>query len=501
MNTTGSFFFATLLPGLILLADLLIRVGLSLRVIMQKRSYSTTMAWLLIILFVPFIGYLLYLFFGENRLPEKRMRRMRQSRALYLGVPDPLQHFIQEDWQGENGLYSSLHRLALQSCGIPALRDNTIELITRPEAFFSALIRDIDQAKSSCFLQFYIWSMGGQADAVAEALIRAAQRGVDCRVLLDDIGSRAFLRSRAAGVLRRAGVRLERSLPASLFWVFLARLDIRNHRKLVLIDRNIAYTGSQNMADPTFFKADAEVGQWIDVMVRLQGPVVGALKAVFAHSWFQETGQLIPFETILPCGDQEPSDLCGQTAAMACRAPVQLVPSGPDDHAPDAIHRLLLTTIYSARSQLLMTTPYFIPDDAVVEALQSAALRGVDVRIIVPARCDSRLAHYASRARFKELAESGVRICLFAGGLLHAKTICVDQQVALIGSVNLDMRSFWLNFEATLIIYCADFARILAAEQDIYMQEAAELDLARFKQRGWGQRFKENLCLLLSPLL
>ncbi len=500
MNTADSSFFATVLPGLLLVADLFIRIGLSLRVIMRKRNYSTTMAWLLIILFVPFLGYLLYLFFGENRLPENRLRRMRQSRELYLSLPDALQRYLQDDWQGENALYGSLHRLAQRSCGIPALRGNTIEFITEPKAFFAALIRDIDQAQSSCFLQFYIWSVGGQSDEVAEALIRATQRGVDCRILLDDLGSRIFLSSRSARILRQAGVRLEKALPASLFWVFFARLDIRNHRKLALIDRNLAYTGSQNMADPAFFKANADVGQWIDVMVRLQGPVVGALKAVFAHSWFQETGQLLPFEEIPPSSDSERSD-SAEVAPLVRQAPVQLVPSGPDGHAPDAIHRLLLTTIYSARSQLIMTTPYFIPDDAVVEALQSAALRGVDVRVIVPARCDSRLAHHASRARFKELAQAGVRICLFAGGLLHAKTICVDRQVVLIGSVNLDMRSFWLNFEATLIVYCADFAKIVVAEQERYMEQAAELDLALFTRRGWGQRFKENLALLLSPLL
>lgn len=498
MNTQDSFFLATLLPSLILLADLCIRIGLSLRVVMQKRSYSTTMAWLLIIVFLPFIGYVLYMLFGENRLPERRLKRMRQSRDLYLRTPDKLLPFVEEDWHGGNLLYTSLHRLAQHTFGMPALRDNILQLHNKPADFFKALIHDIDQAQLSCYLQFYIWSKGGQADAVVEALIRAAQRGVDCRVLLDDIGSRPFLRSRAVRIMRRAGVRVEKSLPGSLIWVLFTRLDIRNHRKLVLIDDSIAYSGSQNMADPAYFKTDAGVGEWIDIMVRLQGPVVGELKAVFAHDWFQETGELIPFGEIREPDKDRPDTLPAKP--MVKQAPVQLAPSGPG-LVPNAIHSLLLTTIYSARSQLIMTTPYFIPDDGVAEALQAAALRGVEVCVIVPAKCDSRLVHYASRARFEELARAGVRICLFAGGLLHAKTICVDQQVALIGSVNLDMRSFWLNFEATLIIYSADFARLLADEQQRYLEHASELDQEAFRQRSWWQRFKENLCLLVSPLL
>ncbi len=498
MNAADSFFFATLIPALTLLADLLIRIGLSLRVVMQKRSYSITMAWLLIIVFVPFIGYFLYMLFGENRLPEWRLKRMRQSRDLYLTAPENLLPFIEDEWHGGNILYSSLHRLAQQRFGMPALRGNSLQLYTEPAAFFSALIHDIDEAQSFCYLQFYIWSQGGKADAVADALIRAANRGVDCRVLLDDIGSRPFLRSRAARIMRAAGVRVEKSLPAALIWVFFTRLDIRNHRKLVVIDDLIAYSGSQNMADPAFFKADAGVGEWIDLMARLGGPVAGELKAVFAHDWFQETGEFIALEDMPAPDNAAPCLPAGKPVVR--HAPVQLAPSGPG-LTPDAIHSLLLTTIYSARSQLIMTTPYFIPDDGVAEALEAAALRGVDVRVIMPARCDSRLAHHASRARFEELAEAGVQIRLFSGGLLHAKTICVDQQVALIGSVNLDMRSFWLNFEATLIVYCAGFARLLAAEQERYLEHAPELDLQSFKERGWWPQFKENLCLLVSPLL
>lgn len=499
MNSSDSFFFATFIPILILLADLCIRIGLSLRVVMQKRSYSITMAWLLIIVFLPFIGYLLYMLFGENRLPEWRLKRMRQSRDLYLAAPETLLPYAKDDWHGGNLLYSSLHRLAQKTFGMPALRDNTLQLHNKPADFFEALILDIDQAQTSCYLQFYIWSKGGEADAVGDALIRAASRGVDCRVLLDDIGSRPFLRSRAASIMRQAGVRIERSLPASLIWVFFTRLDIRNHRKLVLIDNAIAYSGSQNMADPAYFKTSAGVGEWIDIMVRLNGPVVGELKAMFAHDWFQETGDLIPFGEFKTPEESDASRISGQKS-MVQHAPVQLAPSGPG-LVPDAIHSLLLTTIYSARTELTMTTPYFIPDDGVVEALRAAALRGVDVRVIVPARGDSRLAHHASRARFEELARAGVRICLFAGGLLHAKTICVDRQVALIGSVNLDMRSFWLNFEATLLVYCADFATLLAAEQEHYMEQATELDLETFKQRSWWLRFKENISLLVSPLL
>jgi cardiolipin synthase len=268
-----------------------------------------------------------------------------------------------------------------------------------------------------------------------------------------------------------------------------------------VIDGKIAYTGSQNMVDPDVFKKTAGVGNWIDTMVKVEGPVVETLAGTFLSDWYLETSVGYFGSEYLQADMKQVrrfSDL--QTQPSVGESDVQLVPSGPGG-VPDAIHSLLLTTIYAARSELIMTTPYFIPDEPILAALKAAAQRGVDVKIIVPEKNDSLMVKYASRARYEELADSGVKIFLFSGGLLHSKTITVDQSFSLFGSVNLDMRSFWLNFEATLVIYCTSFTKTLLETQKEYLSNSTELDFVMFRHRNHFEKFKENVILLVAPIL
>ena len=490
-----------LFSTIFLLADLTLRIGLSFRVIMRRRPYPITLAWLVVILLVPFAGSIVYLLFGENRLSDKRTARVLSSTAHYQHWLQTLRDRAPVQWQDLNPEYGPLHQQAEAVAGIPALDGNHLELIDRPEDILRAIIDDIERARSTCHLQFYIWESGGMVDEVMAALIRATRRGVSCRLLLDAIGSREFLRSRAAGEMKEAGIRIQESLPGGIFTVLFARIDIRNHRKLVIIDGSIAYTGSQNMVDPRVFKQEMGVGNWIDLMVRLRGPVVESLAGTFVNDWFLDA-DLRHFrpksvrediDEVRRIADIHPSDRAGSVA-------VQFVPSGPG-LSQGAIHSLLLTTIYAARKELVLTTPYFIPDEPLLAALKAAAQRGVDVRIIIPAKNDSRLVDYASRAHFEDLVGAGVRILLFTGGLLHSKTITVDRDFALVGSVNLDMRSFWLNFEATLFIYNRDFTGELRQLQRSYEEQSLRLDIATISQRSRIERFKENLALLIGPLL
>ncbi len=491
----------TLVSTLLLLADLFIRIGLSLRVIMRKRPYGVSLAWLVVILLVPFLGGFFYLLFGENRIPEKRTERARVSYKYYQHWLKTLRQRAPVSWQNLNPECAPLHRQAETLVGLPAMAGNKLSLITNPAEITRSIIAEIDKAASTCHLQFYIWQDGGQIDTVIDALINAAARGVTCRLLLDSIGSHDFLNSATSTRMRQAGIKVRESLPAGLIKALFSRIDIRNHRKIVVIDGRIAFTGSQNMVDPAVFKKDAGVGNWIDVMVKIEGPVVESLAGTFISDWYldaeeddyQAESLQKDIETVRQKGDIHPLPMVGQ-------CPVQLVPSGPG-FGLENIHNLLLTTIYAARTELIMTTPYFIPDEPLLIALKAAAQRGVQVTIIVPQKNDSRLVHYASQARFEELAESGVRIHLFHGGLLHSKTITVDRNFSLFGSVNLDMRSFWLNFEATLIIYCEEFTRRLLAVQQSYLDQSLALDLTTFCRRGYLTKFKENTCLLVSPLL
>jgi cardiolipin synthase len=501
MDTQGLSWSYSLFSTLLLLADFFIRIGLSVRVIMRKRPYGVSLAWLVVILVIPFMGGIFYLLFGENRLPERRRERAKVSYNTYLRWQKTLRNRAPVSWNDINPECFPLHRQAETLVGIPAMAGNDITLITNPEEILSSITEAIFSSTSTCYMQFYIWEEGGRVNKVIDALMHAAARGVTCRLLLDYIGSRDFLRSTTAAAMQEAGIEIQESLPAGIITALFSRIDIRNHRKLVVIDGQIAFTGSQNMVDPEVFKKDAGVGKWIDMMVKVEGPVVECIAGTFISDWFLDTDAeqfhteslLKDIKTVCNVNNMQPNHAAGKSA-------IQFVPSGPG-LVPDAIHNLLLTTIYAARQELILTTPYFIPDEPLLAALKAAAQRGVNVKIIIPRNNDSLLIKYASRARYQELADSGVHIFLFYGGLLHSKTITVDRDFSLFGSVNLDMRSFWLNFEATLLIYCKSFTEELFAIQQEYLSQSIELDTDLFSKRGAWEMFKENTVLLVSPLL
>lgn len=490
----------TLISSLFFTADLLVRLGFSFRVIMRKRNYAVSYAWLIVILLLPIVGSLIYLLFGENRLSERRLKRRALARSYYHSWLQQLTARPKVAWEKLNPELSPIHLHTVNLVGIPAMAGNDIIFYKKTAPLLSAIIHDINKATSTCHLEFYIWQEGGQVDEVTQALVRAAQRGVVCRLLLDSIGSRAFFSTKSAQQLKDAGVKLQEALPAGIIKALFSRIDIRNHRKIIIIDGEIGYTGSQNMVDPQFFKQDAGVGEWVDLMARVQGPVVEALAGTFASDWYLESDfDSFQFSTqatekqLREIGDIYPNPICGGAA-------IQLVPSGPG-FTQEAVHSLLLAVIYSARRELILTTPYFIPDESLLIALKAASLRGVQVHLIIPKYNDSRLVQYASRAKFEDLAHTGVNIRLFTGGLLHAKTVTVDGDLALFGSVNLDMRSFWINFEVTLVLYCSQTTQSIRDSQLEYINASEPLDLLKFHKRNYWERFKENVSLLVSPLL
>jgi cardiolipin synthase len=299
------------------------------------------------------------------------------------------------------------------------------------------------------------------------------------------------LRSTFVEDLRRAGVPVQAALPAGALRLLFVRPDLRLHRKIAVLDGSIAYTGSLNLADPRFFKLDAGVGQWVDSLVRVQGPAVDALALTFQMDWALESGQPINWD--VKRGESNASPTKGS-------ALVQVLPTGPDARV-DAIEQVVLTAIYAATQELVLTTPYFIPDESMLNALISAAGRGIKVVLIVPAKIDSKLVRFASRAYQADLIAAGVQIAQFNGGLLHTKSITVDDQFSLFGSLNLDPRSLRLDFEITLAIYDAEFTRSLRQLQQSYLDRSTMLDLASCRARTGLERFAEDSARLIGPLL
>jgi cardiolipin synthase len=476
---------------LMTLVHTLIIISVSYRVIKVRLPVAVSLAWLILVFFLPLLGAIAYLMLGEKRLGRKFTARSQAIKDRYDAWLQNLPAEIRCDPQRLSPQARSLSCLAETTLNIPAMSGNRLQLLDAAEPILRAMISDIDAAKSFCHLEFYIWTEGGMADDVGTALLRAAGRDVTCRVLLDAVGSAQFLKGRLVEQLIAGGVEVAFALPVSAISVFRVRPDLRLHRKIVVIDDTVGYTGSFNMVDPHLFKQDAGVGKWVDAMVRLEGPAVLALNALFRWDWEVETGHDLHLST---------ADGVAAADSQAGETDVQVIPSGPG-RTGNGIYQLLLLSIYSAQHEIVITTPYFVPDDAVSTALLTAAERGVKVTVIMPERNDSQLVHYTCRSYFDDMLAAGIQIFGFKGGLLHTKSVVVDRQVSLFGSVNLDVRSFWLDFEVTLGVYDPDFAERLLALQDNYIHDSIPVDIQTWQQRSGKERFVENLARLASPLL
>jgi len=398
------------------------------------------------------------------------------------------------DWSRHPHAAAGMNRLGLQTVGSPALRGSKVELLSETAAIFRRLAADIDAAESSLFMEFYIWNAGGGADDIFDAVIRAAGRGVACHILIDALGAGPWWRGDQPQRLKDAGVDLRPALPVGLLRTLIGRTDLRLHRKIVAIDGHIAWTGSMNLVDPRYFKQHAGVGQWIDAMMRIEGAAVTPLTAIAIGDWSVES-------------DGDPHDILpalstNGAANNAARgsADIQVIPSGPEEQG-NAMLQMLLAAINAADRRLTITTPYLVPDDSLLWALRGAAGRGVDVRIVLPEKVDSILTRHASRSYYQDLLDAGIGLHLYPGGLLHTKSLTVDGTMAMFGTVNLDMRSLWLNYEVALFIYDPGVTVELERLQRTYLDRCEKLDAATWRARPAPRRFIESAVRIAGPLL
>ncbi|MFB6434663.1 MAG: cardiolipin synthase [Candidatus Malihini olakiniferum] len=484
--------FYTLLNLLLVLGYWLLIAGVTLRILMKRRAVPSSMAWLLVIYILPLVGIIAYLSFGELHLGKRRAERVSR---IWSSTAQWLRDLTEYRWISatENSeVACSLFQLCERRQGIGGIKGNQLQLLTSFKDTIKTLVRDIDLARSNIEMVFYIWQPGGLVEHVTSALKNAAKRGVKCRILLDSAGGIDFFHSTYPEQMRDAGIDVVEVLKVNLFRAFLRRMDLRQHRKVILIDNRIAYTGSMNMVDPRFFKQNIGVGQWVDLMMRVDGPITTIMGIIYCCDWEMETGQ-----RLLPPLPDVNRMLFEQDRGHTT---VQVIASGPG-YSEDMIHQALLTAVYSARHQLIMTTPYFVPSDDLLHAICTAAQSGVDVSIILPYKNDSVLVGWASRAFFNELFAAGVKIYQFQGGFLHTKSVLVDGQLSLVGTVNLDMRSLWLNFEITLVIDDDGFGSDLACVQEDYITRSRLMDEIKWQQRPYWQRIVERLFYFFSPFL
>lgn len=465
-----------------------VQAGLIVRVLLRKhRAPAARIAWVIVILAVPLAGIGAYLLFGEVNIGRRHFERMRAvlrelGREALPRASASCSATVPDRWM-------PLFRAGKSVNGFEPVGGNRAELMADSVKSIERMVADIDAARKHVHLLFYIWLPDNNGRAVAAALKRAAARGVACRAMVDDLGSRELIRSPLWREMEQAGVKLARALPIGnpLLRVFFGRIDLRNHRKIAIVDNRITYCGSQNCADPEFLPK-AKYAPWVDVLLRVEGPVVRQNQFVFATDWMTFDGEDIRQVLEEPVEAHDP----GFAA--------QVVATGPTGRF-SAMPQMFESLIYAARDELFVTTPYYAPNQGLQDALCAAASRGVDVTLILPRRNDDFAIAGASRSYYLDLLQAGVRIFEYEKGLLHAKTVTIDGEITFVGSANMDRRSFDLNYENNMLICDAGVTAALRSRQEAFLAKSLAVLTEEVEGWPWYRRLANNLLAIVSPLL
>lgn len=474
--------FHQVATGLLIAAELVVLARAILR---PQREPASRLAWVIVIIAAPVLGMVAYLFFGE---PWVGIKRRDNCRRIDGCLPRPpadetaAKKLAKSPYAAPFALGRSVNLLGPTAA-------NRARLAADSNVAIDEMVADIDAARRTVHLCAYIWLADTNGCKVKDALIRAASRGVAVRALADALGSRKFIRSEHWRELCASAATVRAALPIGnpLWTLIRGRIDLRNHRKLLVIDNDIAWCGSQNVADPEF-RIKPHYAPWVDIMARWDGPVARHCQFLFVSDWMGAGGDDLSDLLLTPV---EPGE--GTITA-------QVIGTGPTARA-DAMPACFSELMHSARRELVVTTPYFVPDEQVLFALTSAALRGVRTVLMLPRNNDSRIVAATCRSYFAELIDAGVELHEYRRGLLHAKTMVVDNVVGLVGSANLDRRSFELNFENNILFADEGFALAVRARQDAWLADCdlvTAQDVARF---GIGRRLWQNSLAMLSPIL
>ncbi len=473
--------------GAVVVLVFLLQVGFVIRALLRAGlTPAARLAWVAVISALPGLGIGAYFLFGEVRLQRANRERMREVRNQLLAVQSRRPELPLADLGPARPAFAAGHAIS----GFKPRSGNRLTLLPEGDAMMEDVLDAIEAALHHVHVLFYIWLPDTTGTRMADALCRAARRGVACRVLVDDHGARHLIRSALWRQMEGAGVALERAAPVGNPFISLLfqRIDLRNHRKIVVVDNRLSWIGSRNCADAAF-AIKRRYAPWVDILLRLEGPAVRQQQAVFLHDWMTHHSE--DLSALLH--EDSPAPQAGPVTA-------QVIASGPDDiyTTPSDVLRAM---IYGATDRLILTTPYYVPDHALHVAICSAAERGVRVRLILPARNDSRIVGAASESLYPDLLRAGAEIFLFRPGLIHSKIVTVDGAFGLIGTANLDHRSFDLNYENALLVKCPEIMAALDARQQSYVARADRLDRSTVANWSTLRRLRNNTVALASPLL
>jgi cardiolipin synthase len=461
-------------------------IGLGTWIVLERRSPAATLAWIFGLAWIPLLGIPVYLLIGPRRLRRKKLR-YRRGKTRIAEASESL-----ERERGETAVssaeWNSPLALLAQRAGQPRPQAaKRIDFLTSGNVCYESIEAAIASAKHHVHLEYYIWEPDRIGARFRDLLCEKAKSGVEVRLLIDAIGSRRLNR-RFLRPLRDSGAELARFNPISIMRYPPGLVNFRTHRKICVVDGEIGFLGGVNICDSHSETMSGELA-WRDTHLRIEGPPVGDMQLAFLEDWqFANGGG--------PCS----SDYFPLSEPPSAGPPVQILTSGPD-HESYAIERFFFGAIAGARNRILLTTPYFVPNEGILSALTTSAMRGVEVRILVPKRSDSRLVTAAARSYFEDLARRGVMIHEYRPRMLHAKTMVVDDDVSIVGTANMDNRSFRLNFEIAAVIYDRELADSLSANFAEDLRYASEYRLRDARRTPFAQRLGESAARLLSPLL
>ena len=465
----------------------------ALLVIPQNRRPSAAMAWLLFIFLIPVGGIVVFLLLGSSKLPKRRREAERILSKAVLRALDQ----AEERWSHSHQLlhtevsqkYSGVSKLAQKLTYLPPFAGNTVEPLHDYEDTITHIVHDVSQARHFVHIEYYILALDETTEPLFAAIEAACTRGVVVRVLYDAFGSRKFPRRKEMiARLQSCGAETHAMLPLRLPGKFYTRPDLRNHRKLVVVDGEVGYTGSLNMVERAYHRKDAII--YDEMVVRLEGPIVLQLEAVFLTDWHSETGVIIA----------EPRRNLEKQLVARGTTTAQVIPSGPGYEYENNL-KAFNGSFYQASSRITIVNPYFVPDESLQMALTNAALRGVEVILVNSEAIDQRMVAHAQRSYYQEMLDAGVKIYLYkAPTLLHSKYILIDDDLLLVGSSNMDIRSFELNQELMLAVYDTQVVSQLETITSSYLKRSRRLTKKEWAQRSIGQRFLDSVARLTSSL-
>jgi cardiolipin synthase A/B len=462
-------------------------------VLVRRKEPSSTIAWILTLVFLPALGAILFLLFGRDRVrwPARRKRDLdavvrAQVAASRDETGDTGPNAALAGLDGATSLEQALFRVGAHLTHLRATSGNRVEVLTDGNATFDAIGAAIDGARHHVHAQYYLIRNDATGAWFRDRLVAAARRGVTVRLLLDGYGCFA-LGPAWRRPLRKAGVHVADFLPMRS--VFLQPVNLRNHRKIVVVDGTVAFTGGFNVGDEYRGQMPG-VGGWRDLHLRIEGPATAELQRVFFQDWAFASSERIDPQAYFPPRE---SPAVGD-------ATIAVVPSGPDTRN-EAIHRMFFGAIVGAEREVLVTTPYFVPTESLLVAMEVAGMRGVDVELLLPGHSNHRVTYHAGRSFYEPLLDAGVGLLEYQPGIVHAKTLVVDQRVALVGSANMDLRSFRLNFEVHTLVHDQGTAARLRETFASYRADSKRVEAKSWAARSWTLRVKEGASRLVSPLL